>query len=107
MSLIVYKVALQLIEELRPLVPIIARHDRDLAKQLRRCASSVALNIAEGEQSDPGTRRSRFHSAAGSASETRAALEVAACWRYVSEERARTSLALADRVVGMLWGLTH
>ena len=49
MALIVYQVALELIDELRTLIPLISRHDKNLAVQLRRCASSVALNIAEGE----------------------------------------------------------
>ena len=107
MSMIVHELALELIEELAPLIPSIARHDKNLAQQLRRCATSVVLNIAEGEYSDPGTKRARFHSAAGSASETRAALRVAACWRYLPEQRTRTCLALLDRVLGMLWRLTH
>lgn len=107
MSLIVHDLALELIRELEPLIPSISRHDKNLAQQLRRCASSVVLNIAEGEYSDPGTKRARFHSAAGSASETRAALRVAAAWRYVDEPRTWRSLALLDRVLGMLWKLTH
>jgi four helix bundle protein len=107
MALIVQDVALELIGELRPLIPAISRHDSSLAKQLRRCASSIVLNIAEAEYSDPGTKRARFHTAAGSAGETRAALQVATCWGYVAEPRARRSLALLDRVLGMLWRLTH
>ena len=107
MALIVQQVALKLIDELRPLIPNIARHDPSLAKQLRRCASSVVLNIAEGKYSDPGTKRARFHTAAGSAGETRAALQVATCWRYVSEEQARSSSSLSDEVIAMLWKLTH
>ena len=107
MSLIVEQVALELIAELGPLIPSISKHDKNLASQLQRCATSVVLNIAEGEYSDPGTKRARFHSAAGSASETRAALRVASCWRYVSEDEAEGSLALLDRILGMLWSLTH
>ena len=107
MAMIVQQLALELIAELRPLIPSISRQDKNLANQLQRCATSVVLNIAEGEYSDPGTKRARFHSAAGSASETRAALQVASCWRYVSEDEAKTSLALLDRVLGMLWSLTH
>lgn len=71
MSLIVHELALELIEEF---MASITRHDKSVAQQLRRCASSIVLDIAEGEYSDPGTKRARFHSAAGSASETRAAL---------------------------------
>ena len=52
MSLIVHEVALELIVELRTLIPSITRHDANLARQLRRCASSIVLNIAEGEYSD-------------------------------------------------------
>ena len=107
MALIVQEVALELIVELRPLIPNISRHDKNLATQLRRCASSVVLNIAEAEYSDPGTKRARFHTAAGSAAETRAALQVATCWQYVTAEQASTSLARADRTIRMLWSLTH
>ena len=107
MSMIVHELALELISQLRPLIPAIKRHDASLAKQLRRCASSIVLNIAEGEYSDPGTKRARFHSAAGSAGETRAALRVAACWRYLAEAQVGPSLASLDRVLRMLWKLTH
>jgi four helix bundle protein len=80
MALQVAELSIQLVETLRPLVPRIRRHDRSLADQLVRAASSVALNIAEGEHSDPGNRKARFYSAAGSANETLAALRVAVAW---------------------------
>jgi four helix bundle protein len=76
--------SLQLIEELRPLVESIRRRDRSLADQLMRAASSVALNICEGELSDAGNQRARFFTAAGSASESRAALRVAVGWRHIT-----------------------
>jgi len=72
-----------------------------------RAANSVCLNIAEGAHSDPGTARSRFHSAAGSASETRMALGVAVAWGYVTEEAESGADKQADRVLAMLWKLTH
>ena len=62
---------------MRPLIVRIKRHDRSLADQLVRAASSVALNVAEAEYSDPGNKRARLFTAAGSASETRAVLRVA------------------------------
>jgi four helix bundle protein len=107
MSLVVHQLAIETITALRPLIPRIQRRDRPLAVQLTRAASSIALNIAEGEYSDPGTRRARFHSAAGSANETRAALAVAIAWGYVATEQAREALELLDRIVAMLWRLLH
>ena len=107
MSFIVHEVALQVVTDLAPLLPRISRLDRNLAQQLRRAATSVVLNIAEGEHSDPGNRRARFHSAAGSASETRAAIRVALAWRYLSQQQVEKALLGLDRVVAMLWKLNH
>jgi len=67
MKLEVSRLALETIATLRPLVARIRRHDRSLAVQLVRAASSCALNLGEGEYSDPGTRRARYCNAAGSA----------------------------------------
>jgi four helix bundle protein len=58
----------------------IGRHDRELLGQLKRAASSVALNIAEGLGSRAGNRELRFQTALGSAREVRACLDVAAAW---------------------------
>jgi len=107
MALQVAVFSIELIEALRPLVPRIKRHDRSLADQLVRAASSVALNIAEGEHSDPGNRRARFYSAAGSANETLAALRVAVAWGYFAEAEAERAVGIVRRVIGMLWKLTR
>jgi four helix bundle protein len=107
MALQVHQVALETITALRPLMARIRRHDRSLAVQLARAASSAVLNIGEAEYSDPGNRRARLHSAAGSANESRSALLVAVAWGYVSEQQARPATEALDRVVAMLWRLTH
>ena len=101
------EVAIQLIEALRPLVPRIKARDRALADQLTRAASSVALNIGEGNYSDPGNRRARFFTAAGSANETRLALRIAASWGFCSVADAESAQQLIKRILCMLWKLTH
>jgi four helix bundle protein len=60
-----------LMKQTLPIVIELKRKDRALADQLRRAASSVALDLAEGELSDPGNQRARFFTAAGSAAEWR------------------------------------
>lgn len=107
MALIVHQVALDMIVEIKPLIDRIARHDRSLAQQMRRSASSVPLNISEGAYSRGGNATARFQDAAGSASETRSALQVASAWGYVAQATVTPVDAKLDRIVAMLWGLTR
>jgi four helix bundle protein len=107
MELKVKKIALEMVGEIRGVLPTIRRMDRSLADQLQRAASSVVLNIAEGEYSNSGHARSRFHTAAGSNHETRAALELAVAWGHIPSERVEPALELGDRVQAMLYRLTR
>jgi four helix bundle protein len=79
----IYETVLQVVAGLRQVVPMIERHDKDLARQLRRASSSVALNVSEGSGSSGGTRRERYRNALGSARETGACLDVAMALGYV------------------------
>jgi len=99
--------ALSIVEALAPLMPLIQRQDRALAVHLRTAASSMVLNIAESEYSDPGNKRARLFTAAGSANESRSAVRVAVAWGYVRQERATDVLARLERVMAILWKLTH
>jgi len=99
---IALEVALEAIQVLRPVVARIRQCDRDLGEQARRALSSVALNIAEGSNSQGGIRLTRYSSAAGSNAETRAALRVAIAWGYVDAEDVERGEQLLDRVAAML-----
>ena len=101
----VYGAALGLVSELRSVLGELATSDRALADQLRRAASSVVLNIAEGNRRTGKDRVHFFRIAAGSAAEVRAALEVGRAWGNI--EAAPAAEAELDRVLAMLWRLTH
>jgi|SRR5688572_17674449 four helix bundle protein len=102
MALQVAALSFEAIEALRPLAARIRRQDRSLADQLVRAASSVALNIAEGDASEAGNQRARFFNAAGSANESLAALKVAVAWGYLGAEDAGSAALLLGRVLAML-----
>ncbi len=101
----IYATSIDLVRDAGHIARRLATHDQDLARQLRRAAASVALNIAEGEGSSAGTRRTRYTTAMGSAREVRACYDVAAALGYLEagiEERDRL-----DRVVATLYKLTR
>ena len=96
----IYPVVLEVLTALQPVLRQIERRDRDLARQLRQCSASVALNLAEGMFSRGQNRGVRYHSALGSARETLACLEVARACGYV-QQRGLPEEALL-RVIGTL-----
>jgi four helix bundle protein len=99
--LVVYSKMIGVLGMLRGVLTQIERHDRDLGNQLRRAASSVALNIAEASGSHGGTRLARYRTALGSARETGACLDVAVALGYIQEVDVRV-LSQLDGVRAML-----
>jgi four helix bundle protein len=79
----IYDVMIEVLRGLVPVATAIERSDKDLARQLRRASSSVALNISEASGSSGGTRKERYRNALGSARETGACLDVALACGYV------------------------
>jgi len=107
MAFQVEELSLELIEALVPLMPRIKQRDKALEDQLRRAASSIGLNCAEAAFSDPGNRRARLFTAAGSAGETQHALRQAVAWRIVTAADAERAMKLARRIVAILWKMTR
>lgn len=97
----IYPFILETIALLRPVAARIGRSDPDLAKQLRRAQSSIALNVAEGSYSRGRNRQARYHTALGSARETLACLEVAVALGILAELDERL-VARFNRIIGTL-----
>ncbi|MBK8173613.1 MAG: four helix bundle protein [Sandaracinaceae bacterium] len=87
-SLRVLDLTIDVIRCLAPLIREIRKCDSDLADQIRRAASSIALNLGEGNASLGGNRRKHFHFALGSTREVRGALRVAEAWGYIAKANA-------------------
>jgi len=106
MTLDIYEVTLEMIEEIAPSARRLDRCDPDLARQLRRAAASVALNTAEGAYSQGKNAGARFYSAMASAQEVVACLDVARRFGYVApiDHEVRDKL---DRIIATLRKLTR
>jgi len=77
-----------------------------LTSQLRRAASAIPLNIAEGAGNSSGREFGRFlEIALRSAYETMTAIEIARGLSYLASERADALLVEADEIAAMTAGL--
>ncbi len=97
----IYPVSLSLCRAAVPHCRAIARHDPDLARQMRRALTSIPLNIAEGMYARGKNRPLRYHTAMGSAREALACLEVAVAMGYADhvDDNLRAQF---DHVIGTL-----
>ncbi len=80
----IYPVCLSMVRDMRPYAERIARFDRDLARQLRKSCTAVALNLSEGSGLRGGRRRQSYDIALGEARETLANLEAAEAIGYIA-----------------------
>ena len=79
----IYSFVVDTLKVLGPVLREIGRQDPDLARQLRRATSSIALNLAEGQGNEGGHRRQRYLTALGSTREVVTCLDVAEALLYV------------------------
>ena len=99
--------ALQIATLARPLIETIQRKDRDLASQVRRAISSIALNAAEARGNAGGNTRVRLESALGSLYEAQAGIRLAIAWGYFSQTAASEALASLNCLGGRVYGLVR
>ncbi len=100
----IYGVVLEVVKAVRPVIEEIERRDPDLARQMRRAVSSVALNVSEGMYSRGKNRGARYHTAMGSMRETLSCIEVGLALGYVRSVESAL-LGRIDHVLGTLFKL--
>lgn len=101
------EVALALIALMRPVVARVRQMDGALAGQLKDATSSIASNISEGARRLGKDRIHLWSVAAGSAAEVRTQLAVAVAWGDIEQIAVDPALEHLDRILAMLWRLTH
>ena len=97
----IYPVILAFVTDVHPLIARIARHDPDLAKQLRRASTSVVLNTAEGMYARGRQRAASYNVALREMRESYAALEVSVRLRYLAPLAPELEQRIA-RILGTL-----
>lgn len=80
----IYPVILTFVAEAAEVGARIARHDPDLARQLRRSSAGVALNTAEGMYARGRSRGLCYNIALREMRESHAVLEVSVRLRYIA-----------------------
>ena len=101
------ELALGVIAMLRRLLPSIRQRDPRLASHIRDAASSIALNLGEGNRRQGRDRTHLWNVASGSAEEVRTALRVAVAWGYLGEKAVADALGRIDYLQAVLWKLTR
>lgn len=107
MPFIAFDVSLELIRSLEEPLTTLDSRDPDLARQIRRAAASVSLNLSEGNRRNGKDRIHIWRVAAGSADEVLASLRVAEAFGYLKAASTERSLSLCDRILAMVYRLTH
>jgi four helix bundle protein len=101
---LVQHLVVEIVQQLRPVLTVLARKDRSLENQLRRAIASVALHLAEGVGSSGGIKKQRYQTALGSPNEVIMALELARSFGYVTaiDPYLSDNLARAGRMIAGL-----
>ena len=102
-----FKISVELIGALRPVLAELRLRDPDLANQLTRAAASIGLNIVEGRKRVGRDQLDLYRVAAGSCEEVRAALMIATAWGHLTAIDLGPTEQLLDREAATLYRLVH
>jgi len=103
-----YRVALELVTAVAPLVRGLPRGEAAIGDQLRRAADSALLNLCEAAGRRAGADKARhFDIARGSSAECGAALAVLAARGLARPDAITTARVLAHRTTAMLSALSR
>ena len=97
----------QTVGTIHRLCRVIARHDPDLSKQVKRAVYSVGLNAGEGLYARGGNRTVRIESAMNSGREVILGLRIAGAAGYLDAERVTKEVDAVDRIVAILYKLAY
>jgi four helix bundle protein len=103
----IYDSMVDMVQLVHGVAKSVARHDRDLANQMKRSSSSVALNGSEGIRARAGKRTSRLEDAINSPRETVMALRLAKACGYAPAPDADLGIRRLDSVIAVLWTLAY
>ncbi len=98
----VYRLSIRLVKLVRQILGAVQRFDGNLASQLRRAATSVPLNLAEGLRRRGRDRAHLLTVAQGSAAEVQAILDVCIAMEALEAQQAVELEQTIDRVCAML-----
>ena len=99
----VYQIAIDWVSLAQDIAQALPHGKGNLADQLKRAASSIPLNIAEGAGEFSGGEKARFYRIAKrSATECAAVLDVANRCSSISQQHYADGRSLLLRIVGML-----
>ena len=98
-----FDAALAVVVVVRPAVEKLKTLDPKLADELKRAATSIALNTAEGSGRSGRSGPHHFDIAYGSKREVEAATLIAQAWGYLTQKETKAILDRTDRVGALLW----
>ena len=103
----IYEIAIAMVKSVCALSRKVQQFDPDLARQMRKAATSVPLNMAEGWHAVAGNRIVRFQTAMTESRETIACLDTSVAVGYLSDAEVAVDLDRLDHIVAVMWKLAR